>query len=122
LVMMWLSGPISDFVERHPGEDPGARVLILVGMALVAERRPHSKGYLYFAMAFGAGGNAEHPPAQAPGHTPAKALPPLAGRCAGRSRLSASATHAGWRGGLLVMLAAVSAFNSSALPTSPASR
>ncbi|MFO1401584.1 MAG: hypothetical protein U1F30_10315 [Steroidobacteraceae bacterium] len=55
LVMMWLSGPISDFVERHPTVKILALAfLILVGMALVAEGADFHipKGYLYFAMAF----------------------------------------------------------------------
>lgn len=55
LVMMWASGPISDFVERHPTVKILALAfLILVGMALVAEGLDFHipKGYLYFAMAF----------------------------------------------------------------------
>ena len=55
LVMMWLSGPISEFVERHPTVKVLALAfLILVGMALVAEGADFHipKGYLYFAMAF----------------------------------------------------------------------
>ena len=55
LVMMWLSGPISDFVEVHPTVKILALAfLILVGMALVAEGADFHipKGYLYFAMAF----------------------------------------------------------------------
>jgi len=55
LVMMWLSGPISDFVERHPTiKILALAFLILVGMALVAEGADFHipKGYLYFAMAF----------------------------------------------------------------------
>jgi predicted tellurium resistance membrane protein TerC len=55
LVMMWLSGPISDFVDRHPTVKILALAfLILVGMALVAEGADFHipKGYLYFAMAF----------------------------------------------------------------------
>ncbi len=55
LVMMWLSGPISDFVDRHPTVKMLALAfLILVGMALVGEGLDFHipKGYLYFAMAF----------------------------------------------------------------------
>jgi predicted tellurium resistance membrane protein TerC len=55
LVMMWLSGPISEFVERHPTiKILALAFLILVGMALVAEGADFHipKGYLYFAMAF----------------------------------------------------------------------
>ena len=53
--MMWLSGPISDFVDRHPTVKMLALAfLILVGMALIAEGMDFHipKGYLYFAMAF----------------------------------------------------------------------
>lgn len=55
LVMMWLSGPISDFVDRHPTVKILALAfLILVGIALVGEGMDFHipKGYLYFAMAF----------------------------------------------------------------------
>ena len=55
VVMMWLSGPISDFVDRHPTVKVLAlSFLILVGMALIAEGMNFHipKGYLYFAMAF----------------------------------------------------------------------
>ncbi len=58
LVMMWLSGPISEFVDRHPTIKVLALAfLILVGMALVAEGAHFQipKGYLYFAMAFSVG-------------------------------------------------------------------
>ena len=58
LVMMWLSGPISDFVEVHPTVKILALAfLILVGMALVAEGADFHipKGYLYFAIAFSVG-------------------------------------------------------------------
>ncbi len=58
LVMMWLSGPISEFVDRHPTVKVLALAfLILVGMALVAEGAHFHipKGYLYFAMAFSVG-------------------------------------------------------------------
>ena len=55
LVMMWLSGTISAFVETHPTVKILALAfLILVGVALVAEGMDFHipKGYLYFAMAF----------------------------------------------------------------------
>jgi predicted tellurium resistance membrane protein TerC len=55
LVMMWVSGPISEFVERHPTVKMLAlSFLILVGAVLMAEGFGLSvpKGYLYFAMAF----------------------------------------------------------------------
>ncbi|MCB1722278.1 MAG: TerC family protein [Chromatiaceae bacterium] len=54
-VMIWASGPVGTFVERHPTIRMLALAfLILIGVALVAEgaglRIP--KGYIYFAMAF----------------------------------------------------------------------
>ena len=55
VVMMWLSGPISAFIEAHPTVKILALAfLILVGVALVAEGMDYHipKGYLYFAMAF----------------------------------------------------------------------
>ena len=55
VVMMWLSGPVSEFVDRHPTVKMLAlSFLILVGMALIAEGMDFHipKGYLYFAMAF----------------------------------------------------------------------
>jgi predicted tellurium resistance membrane protein TerC len=55
LVMMWLSGPISDFVDRHPTVKVLAlSFLILVGVALVGEAIDVHvpKGMIYFAMAF----------------------------------------------------------------------
>ncbi|MGH8253334.1 MAG: TerC family protein [Steroidobacteraceae bacterium] len=55
IVMMWLSGPISDFVETHPTiKILALAFLILVGVALIAEGMDVHipKGYLYFAMAF----------------------------------------------------------------------
>lgn len=55
IVMMWLSRPISEFVETHPTVKILALAfLILVGVALVAEGMDFHipKGYLYFAMAF----------------------------------------------------------------------
>ena len=54
-VMMWVSGSISAFVERHPTVKVLALAfLIMVGLALVAESAHFDipKGYLYFAMAF----------------------------------------------------------------------
>jgi len=55
IVMMWLSRPISDFIDTHPTVKMLAlSFLILVGMALVGEGLDFHipKGYLYFAMAF----------------------------------------------------------------------
>ncbi|MGH8177322.1 MAG: TerC family protein [Steroidobacter sp.] len=55
LVMMFLAGPISNFVDRHPTIKMLAlSFLILIGMALIGEGfEVHiPKGYLYFAMAF----------------------------------------------------------------------
>lgn len=55
LVMMWVSGAISGFIERHPTIKVLALAfLILIGVALVAEAAHFDipKGYLYFAMAF----------------------------------------------------------------------
>lgn len=55
IVMMWLSGPISRFVETHPTVKVLAlSFLILIGVALVGESLEFHipKGYLYFAMAF----------------------------------------------------------------------
>ena len=57
-VMMWLSGSISEFVDRHPTIKVLAlSFLILVGFALCAEALHFEipKGYLYFAMAFSVG-------------------------------------------------------------------
>jgi len=57
-VMMWVSGSIGAFIERHPTIKVLALAfLILVGMALVAEGFHFEipKGYLYFAMAFSVG-------------------------------------------------------------------
>jgi len=54
-VMMFLSGPISAFVDRHPTIKMLAlSFLILIGMALVGEGLGFHipKGYIYFAMAF----------------------------------------------------------------------
>lgn len=58
VVMMWVAGSISAFIERHPTIKVLALAfLILVGMALVAESLHFEipKGYLYFAMAFSIG-------------------------------------------------------------------
>jgi len=55
IVMMWMSGPISAFVDRHPTiKILALAFLILVGVALIAEGMDLHipKGYLYFAMAF----------------------------------------------------------------------
>jgi predicted tellurium resistance membrane protein TerC len=57
-VMMWVSGSIADFIERHPTIKMLALAfLILVGVALVVEAAHYDipKGYLYFAMAFSVG-------------------------------------------------------------------
>ena len=58
MVMMFVSGPIGDFVERNPTiKILALAFLILVGTALVAESAHFSipKAYLYFAMAFSVG-------------------------------------------------------------------
>jgi predicted tellurium resistance membrane protein TerC len=55
LVMMFLAGPIGDFVDRHPTIKMLAlSFLILIGMALIGEGVGFHipKGYIYFAMAF----------------------------------------------------------------------
>ncbi len=55
VVMMFLAGPISDFVDRHPTIKMLAlSFLILIGVALVGESLSFHipKGYIYFAMAF----------------------------------------------------------------------
>jgi predicted tellurium resistance membrane protein TerC len=55
LVMMWLSGPISAFIDRHPTVKILALAfLILVGIALIGEafELPIPKSMIYFAMAF----------------------------------------------------------------------
>jgi len=54
-IMMWASGPLGDFVERHPTIKMLAlSFLLLIGMALVAEgfEQHIPKGYIYFAMGF----------------------------------------------------------------------
>jgi predicted tellurium resistance membrane protein TerC len=55
IVMMFLAGPIGDFVDRHPTIKMLAlSFLILIGVALVGEGLDLHipKGYIYFAMAF----------------------------------------------------------------------
>ena len=55
IVMMFLAGPIGDFVDRHPTIKMLAlSFLILIGTALVGEGLDLHipKGYIYFAMAF----------------------------------------------------------------------
>ncbi|HEU4700079.1 MAG TPA: TerC family protein [Gemmatimonadales bacterium] len=55
VIMLWASGPISDFVERHPTVKMLALAfLVLIGTNLVAEGLGQHipKGYTYFAMAF----------------------------------------------------------------------
>ncbi|MDY6945686.1 MAG: TerC family protein [Pseudomonadota bacterium] len=55
LVMMFMAGPISDFVDRHPTIKMLAlSFLILIGVALIGEALGFHipKGYIYFAMAF----------------------------------------------------------------------
>jgi predicted tellurium resistance membrane protein TerC len=57
-VMMFMAGPISDFVDRHPTIKMLAlSFLILIGTALVGEALGFHipKGYIYFAMAFSVG-------------------------------------------------------------------
>jgi predicted tellurium resistance membrane protein TerC len=58
LVMMFMAGPISNFVDRHPTIKMLAlSFLILIGMALIGEGfgLHIPKGYIYFAMAFSVG-------------------------------------------------------------------
>ena len=58
LVMMWVSGSISAFIERHPTiKILALAFLILVGLVLVLDafHVEVPKGYLYFAMAFSVG-------------------------------------------------------------------
>jgi len=58
LIMMFLAGPISNFVDRHPTIKVLAlSFLIMIGTALIAEGLEFhiSKGYVYFAMAFSLG-------------------------------------------------------------------
>ena len=57
-IMMWASGPLGDFVERHPSVKILAlSFLILIGVVLVADGFGHHlpKGYVYFPMAFALG-------------------------------------------------------------------
>jgi predicted tellurium resistance membrane protein TerC len=54
-VMMFMAGPISNFVDRHPTIKMLAlSFLIMIGMALIGEGAGFHipKGYVYFAMAF----------------------------------------------------------------------
>lgn len=58
IIMLWASGPISDFVDAHPSVKMLALAfLILVGVTLIAEglNLHVPKGYIYFAMAFSFG-------------------------------------------------------------------
>jgi predicted tellurium resistance membrane protein TerC len=53
--MLVFSGPVSDFVERHPSVKMLAlSFLLMIGVMLVAEGLDHHipKGYVYFSMAF----------------------------------------------------------------------
>ena len=59
IVMMFMAGPISDFVDRHPTiKILALSFLVLIGVALVGEGVGEDlgfhipKGYIYFAMAF----------------------------------------------------------------------
>lgn len=57
LIMMWVSGTVSGFIERHPTIKVLALAsLVLVGAALIAQALDFEipGGYLYFAMAFAA--------------------------------------------------------------------
>jgi predicted tellurium resistance membrane protein TerC len=57
-IMLWFSGPISKFVQRHPTMKMLAlSFLILIGVMLVAEGLGQhiNRGYIYFAMAFSFG-------------------------------------------------------------------
>ncbi len=58
LVMMWVSGSVSGFIERHPTiKILALAFLILVGVVLIADAFHFDipRGYLYFAMAFSVG-------------------------------------------------------------------
>jgi predicted tellurium resistance membrane protein TerC len=58
LVMMFVSRPVSEFVDAHPTVKVLALAfLVLVGVALIADGTGTQipKGYLYFAMAFSVG-------------------------------------------------------------------
>ncbi|MBN2388860.1 MAG: TerC family protein [Anaerolineales bacterium] len=55
IIMLWASGPISAFVDRHPTVKILAlSFLLLIGMSLVVEalHQHIPKGYIYFAMGF----------------------------------------------------------------------
>ena len=57
-VMMFMAGPINEFIDRHPTiKILALSFLILVGVALIADAFDVHipKGYLYFAMAFSVG-------------------------------------------------------------------
>jgi predicted tellurium resistance membrane protein TerC len=57
-VMMWLAGPLNEFIERRPTiKIIALAFLILVGVLLMAEGADYhiERGYLYFAMAFSVG-------------------------------------------------------------------
>ena len=57
-IMLWFSGPVSDFVERHPTVKMLALAfLVLIGVNLMAEgfHQHIPRGYTYFAMAFSVG-------------------------------------------------------------------
>lgn len=54
-IMLWASGPISDFVNRHPTVKMLAlSFLLLIGFSLIVESLHYHipKGYIYFAMGF----------------------------------------------------------------------
>ena len=56
-IMLFMAGPIGDFVNRHPSVKMLAlSFLLLIGTSLVAEGIGHHipKGYIYFSMAFSA--------------------------------------------------------------------
>jgi predicted tellurium resistance membrane protein TerC len=53
--MLWASGPIASFVDRHPTiKILALSFLLLIGFSLVAEGfgQHIPKGYIYFAMGF----------------------------------------------------------------------
>jgi predicted tellurium resistance membrane protein TerC len=55
VIMLWASGPISNYVDRHPTIKMLAlSFLLLIGFSLMAEglELHIPKGYIYFAMAF----------------------------------------------------------------------
>jgi predicted tellurium resistance membrane protein TerC len=54
-IMLWASGSVSDFVNKHPTVKMLAlSFLLLIGVSLLAEGFDQEipKGYIYFAMAF----------------------------------------------------------------------